>query len=197
MTEVIVSSDDDEILSVARSFGIAVPFRRPAELARDDCLVIDVILHALTWLTENQGKTFDYVCLLQPTSPFGRASDYDRAIRKAIDEEADTVISVYCCDQVHPAIMFTLSEDSRAEWYIKDPRTDRMARRQDLPPVYVRSGIVYVFKTSLLVARRTLYGEKIYAIEVPRERAIGVDTPHDLRIAELLAQEYLRDKDNT
>lgn len=194
--EVIVSSDSDEIISLARSLGVAGPFKRPGELARDGSLVINVILHALTWLSENQGKTFDYVCLFQPTSPLGRPSDYDRAIHMAIEKDADTVISVYRCDQVHPAIMFTLHEDSRAEWFVERPGIDRMARRQELMPVYVRSGIVYVFKTSLLMEKRTLYGEKLYAIEVPRESAIGIDTPHDLRIAEMLAQDYLRPKDD-
>lgn len=192
--EVILSSDSDEIIAVARSFGVVAPFKRPAELARDDCLVIDVILHAVKWLKENQGKVFDYVCLLQPTSPFGRATDYDRAISVALEKDADTVVSLYRCDQVHPEIMFILHEDSRAEWYTRDPGVDRMARRQDLPPVYVRSGIVYVFRTSLVVEKRTLYGEKLYAIEVPRERSIGIDSPHDLRVAQAVAQEYLWSK---
>ena len=95
----ILSSDDEQIISVARSYKINAPFKRPSELAKDDSLIVNVINHALCWLRDYQGKTFDYVCLLQPTAPLVEPQDYDRVIQKAIDNDADTVITVYPCDQ--------------------------------------------------------------------------------------------------
>ena len=184
--EIILSSDNDEIIEVARSCGVNAPFKRPEELARDDSLVVDVIYHALKWLKDEQGKAFDFVCLIQPTVPFAEAGDYTRAIQKAVEKNADTVISVYPCEQQHPAIMYTLDTDGRADWFLKDSE-NRMARRQDLPPVYMRSGIAYVFKTSLIFEKKTLYGNSIYAIEVPQERGMmDINTPFDLKLAEAL-----------
>src|SRR5258705_10156292 len=69
LTEVIVSTEDEQIVEVAKSLGIKVPFIRPTELAQDNTPTIDVIIHALQWY-ENQNIFFDAVCLLQATSPF-------------------------------------------------------------------------------------------------------------------------------
>ncbi len=190
--EIILSSDSDEIIEVARSCGINAPFKRPKELARDDSLVVDVIYHALNWLKEEQGKTFDFVCLIQPTVPFAEAGDYRRAIAKAIEKDADTVVSVYPCEQQHPAIMYTLESDGRVDWFLKGSR-NKMARRQDLPPVYMRSGIAYVFKSSLILDEKKLYGESMYAIEVSQERGMmDINTPFDLKLAEMLMLDRLK-----
>ena len=65
-----------------------------------------------------------------------------------------------------------------------------MARRQDLPPVYMRSGLVYVFRASMIIEKRTLYGDRIYAIEVPQERAaIDINSTLDLKMAEFFMRE--------
>jgi CMP-N,N'-diacetyllegionaminic acid synthase len=189
--EIVLSSDDDEIISVSRSLGIPVPFRRPSELASDESLVVDVIYHAITWLKEQQGKEFDYICLLQPTAPMVETNDYDRVIQKAIDYDADTVICVYPCDQQHPSIMFTLNEEGGAQWFLETV-DNRMSRRQDLPSVFIRSGLAYVFKTSLILEKRALYGEKIFAVEVPSERGmIDINSPFDLKLAEFLIQDRI------
>ena len=95
LDQIILSSDNDEIISVAKSLGISVPFVRPAELARDDTLVVDVIAHALEQELE-RGNHWDYVCLLQVTAPLVQPTDYDKAIQKAVEQDADTVISVFC-----------------------------------------------------------------------------------------------------
>ena len=192
--EIILSSDDEEIISVGKNYGINTPFKRPFVFARDDSLVVDVIHHALTWMKKHQDKIFDYVCLLQPTAPFVDPVDYDRAIQKAVDNDADTVISVYQCDQQHPAIMFTLQENGKADWFLENSK-NRMARRQDLPPIYMRSGMVYVFKASMILEQRTLYGENLYAIDVPAVRGmIDINSPFDLKLAEVLLQEKLKNQ---
>lgn len=188
--DVIVSSDGDDIMRVAREYGAEAPFRRPAELSDDHSLVVDVIAHALKWLAENDGRRYEYACLLQPTSPLALPEDYDRAICLAYERDADTVMSVHDGSKTHPAThYYTLDENGRAEFFIKSVPWNRMSRRQDLPRVYVRCGVVYVLKTRMILAERTLYGERIHAIEVPIERAVGIDTPLDLKLAEVLMRE--------
>ncbi len=187
--EVVVSSESTEIIEVAKSFGVGAPFRRPDDLARDDTLVVDVMAQALEWFADNRGEQFDYIILLQPTAPFALPEDYDCAIRLAYEKNADTVISVSRCGQLHPAIMFTLGEDGRAEWFLRSDNKAGMGRRQDLPPVYVRTGVVYVCRASMVLEKRSLYGDRLYAIEVPEERVLGIDTPLDLKLAEVVLQE--------
>ena len=190
LDEVVLSSDSQEIIDVAREFGVDAPFIRPGHLAPDDTLIVDVIAHALDWFAQHQDRKFDYVCLLQPTAPLATSDDYQAAIAKAIDNDADTVISVYRCGQQHPAVMYTLDEHGAADWFVKNLGWHRMARRQDLPPVYMRSGIVYVFRASMVLERQQLYGPRIYAIEIPEERgAVDINTPIDVRLAEIMLQE--------
>ena len=183
--DLIVSTDDEEILSVARSLGVDGPFLRPNVIAKDETLIIDVILHALAWFKEHRGIEHDYVALLQPTAPLGVTEDFERAVERALESNADTVIAVYRASQHHPAIMYTVGNDGRTDSFVKSMGWNQMARRQDLPPVYMRSGIVYVFKANTLLQTRTLYGGTIFSIELPEERSsIDINTPFDLAIAE-------------
>jgi len=183
--ELIVSSDDSAIIEAANSYGVSSSYVRPEKLAQDDTLVIEVILHAVEWYREHQNVNFDYVALLQPTAPLAIADDYIRAVECAKEKAADTVVTLYQAAQHHPAIMYTIDEEGKADFFANSLGWNKMARRQDLPPVYMRSGIVYVFKTSTLEQSLNLYGGVTYSIEVPEERgAIDINTPFDLVLAE-------------
>lgn len=185
----ILSSDNDEIIDVVKKYGIEAPFKRPASISEDRTPIIEVIAHALKWFQAEQNEHFTHVCLIQPTCPLGKVEYYDAAIRTAVENDADTVISVYPCGQEHPSIMYTLNEGTRADWFVKGAGWDRMARRQDLPPVYMRSGIVYVFRSSMILETNNLYGERIYTVQVSPERAIDINTHIDLKLAEVLIDE--------
>lgn len=189
LDDLLLSSDDDKIINIAEGLGVEAPFKRPDELAQDNSLVIDVIIHALDWLKINRKKEYDYVCIVQPTAPLTASEDYDNAVKTAIEKNADTVITVQDTGHFHPALMHTLDDAGGASWYVDNPDWDRMSRRQDLPPVYSRCGNVYVIKTSLILNHRTLYGEKIFACVIPPQRAIDIDTPIDLKLAELMLRE--------
>ncbi|MEK7164832.1 MAG: acylneuraminate cytidylyltransferase family protein, partial [Patescibacteria group bacterium] len=93
LTRTIVSTDNEEISAVAKAHGADVPFQRPAELAQYDTPHIPVVRHALDWLKEQQGEDYDYVMILQPTSPLRTGADIDAAIIIAIDTGADSVMS--------------------------------------------------------------------------------------------------------
>jgi CMP-N,N'-diacetyllegionaminic acid synthase len=188
--QLILSSDCDKIISVAKKHGIDVPFIRPKELAEDETLVVDVIYHALNWFQINKGVTYDYICLLQPTSPLAKKSDYENAIQTAIENDADTVVTVYKCGQVHPSIMYTREENGKVDWFVKKLGWNNMSRRQDLSPIFMRSGIVYVFRADMILKSKKLYGNRIFSIEVEEERgSVDINTKLDLKIAEFLLSE--------
>lgn len=183
----ICSADSEEILKVVRELGVETPFVRPPELAEDKSLVVDVMIHALKELDED----YDYVCLIQPTSPFVEAEDLDAAIDMAYQKEADTVICGYDCGQKHPSTMFSRNEDGSVNWFIQDK--NRMARRQDLSQIYLRGGLVYVFRTSMLLNDRKIYGDRVYSIVVPEERAFSIDTEFDFAMAEFISKQLCLD----
>lgn len=180
----ICSTDDSHIAEVAESYGLEVPWLRPPELALDNTLVVDVITHALhALLTESRGS-YTHVALIQATSPTVTSQDIDAAIRLALEKDADTVITGFHAGQRHPATMYTIAEDGSVRWLLD--QSQRMARRQDLPPVFVRTGLVYVMKAEVVLERRSIYGDRIVSLIVPEERAITIDEESDFRLAEFL-----------
>jgi CMP-N,N'-diacetyllegionaminic acid synthase len=186
LSRLVCSTDSPEIAEACRAHGVEAPFLRPYELASDEALVIDVLLHALRAM-DPQGDKYHYVCLLQATSPFVTADLIDEAISLAIAQDADTVITGVKCGQEHPSTMFTMGQDKAVRWLLPDKM--RMARRQDLPPVLIRRGSVYVFRASMLRDAHTLYGERTFAVETDEASAITIDTELDFKLAELLIAE--------
>jgi len=181
--ELVLSTDNTAIREAGQKLNLKAPFLRPAALAKDESSSYEFIEHAVNWFSQERGLTFDYVCLMQPTAPFTLQSDYSRAIQKAVDQEADTVISIIPCGQKHPALMYQINKRGKAEWFLKSKGEQRMIRRQDLPPLYQRTGNVYVFKVTTLLKSKSLYGGSIYTQEVPENRAWDIDTIFDLQVA--------------
>ena len=93
LSKVVISTDDDEIISVAKKLGLEIPFKRPKDLATDSSSSLSVILHALEHF-ESKNIYFDAVCLLQVTSPFRTVEFLDKAIQEFIKSDADSLISV-------------------------------------------------------------------------------------------------------
>ncbi|MCI0533120.1 acylneuraminate cytidylyltransferase family protein, partial [bacterium] len=94
LSRAIVSTDDAEIAEIARMHGADVPFMRPAELAEDASTSIAVVQHAVSWIRENENEIYDYVMILQPTSPLRTAEDIDACIKIADETHADSVMSM-------------------------------------------------------------------------------------------------------
>lgn len=183
LDELIMSTDSQEMADIALDTGVVVPFIRPTELAGDRSLVVDVLKHALEYY-KDQGKQFDYVALIQPTSPFTKTEDIDNAVSLAKYKDADTIISGYRGDQTHPSIMFERYPDQSIKWFMDE--STKMVNRQDLKSIWLRSGNIYVIKADLIL-NRLIYGEKIFSIEIPKERAFSIDNQLDLEFARFLA----------
>lgn len=184
LARVVVSTDDPEIAELARACGVEVPFMRPPELAGDAAPTLPAVVHALEWLA-GRGERFDAVCLLQPTSPLRRAADIDGAVELMERTGADSVISFVDTGEKHPARMKVLDAEGRV---VDPPFAEEYEgkRRQDLPRLYLREGSIYLTRTPVLLEEGRFQGDDCRAWIVPEERAINVDTPFDLLLAELL-----------
>jgi N-acylneuraminate cytidylyltransferase len=170
---VILSSDDDEIIQVAKDWGCEVPFIRPAELARDTSRSMDVVLHAL-----DQVHGFEYIVLLQPTSPLRTARDIDAAFDFMRNHNAPACVSVTEVDQ-SPYWMYQLNADDRLIKIVEP--IHEVIRRQDLPPVYTLNGAIYIAKIDWLLESRSFVGPKTVAYQMPKARSIDIDDALDFQ----------------
>lgn len=177
--KVIVSSEDPEIIEVSKKFGAEVPFIRPKELSLDTTPSIEPLLHAVEAINEH----FDYVVLLQPTSPFRSAEDIDNAIKISIEKSSSTCVSVVETDK-SPFWMYYLNENEQLEPVLGEKTS--ATRRQDLPKTFALNGAVYVVETDFLCTYKTLLTEKTAAYVMPKERSLDIDTELDLMIADFL-----------
>jgi CMP-N,N'-diacetyllegionaminic acid synthase len=178
----IVSTDDPLIADAAKKSGLEIPWLRPEEFATDTSPVVDVIEHALLQLKTDHDESYTHVALVQATSPTVSPEDIDAAISLAVEGDADTVITGFPAGQRHPSTMYSLKSDNEVDWLFEDKQ--RMARRQDLPSVYIRTGLVYIIRTELILNKKTVYGDRILALTISEERSLTIDEEQDFRLAE-------------
>jgi CMP-N,N'-diacetyllegionaminic acid synthase len=182
LTDVILSSEDKQIITVAESLGIQVPFIRPLALADDQTPTIDVIIHALEWYG-NQAIFFDAVCLLQVTSPFRTVKFLDKAITKFMNSGCDSLFSVQKVPhEYNPHWTFEVNPEGNLK--IATGEEKIISRRQELPDAYHRDGSIYITKTEVLLQQHSLYGKSTSFIESSPEFHVNIDTLADWEKAE-------------
>lgn len=184
LTEVVLSSDDNQIITVAKKLGVQVPFTRPSVLAEDQTPTIDVVIHALEWYGK-QTIFFDAVCLLQVTSPFRTVEFLDKAISKFIDSGCDSLVTVQKVPhEYNPHWVFEVNPEGNLK--IATGEEKIISRRQELPDAYHRDGNIYIMKTEVLLQQHSLYGKSISFIESPPELYVNIDTSADWEKTELM-----------
>ncbi|PYB77096.1 cytidylyltransferase domain-containing protein [Rhizobium wuzhouense] len=182
---VIVSTDDEEISSIARAYGAEVPFLRPAELARDDSPEWLAWRHAVSWFKEERGP-FDCFVSLPATSPFRAVEDVVACIdRIQHDPATDAVITVTEASRNPYFNMVRLDGEQRADIVI--PSDGAIVRRQDVPPVYDMTTVAYAVRPRFILTAERLFAGQVSAVKVPVERAADIDTEFDFRLAEAVA----------
>ena len=184
-----VSTDDQEIADISTQCGAPVQMR-PLELAGDRTPMIDAIRYAFLENEKKAGKQFEYFLLLQPTAPMRTAQDIDDAIQLLQDSDADSVVSVYCVEDTHPARMYLLENDSLKPLW---PEPDG-SLRQDLPDVYHRNGAIYACTRDFLLESGKLWGGRMVPHIMPKERSANIDDEADLKVADLLLRQLVADQ---
>ena len=193
LKRVIVSTDDVDIAKIATDCGAEVPFLRPSNLSQDDSSSVSVLKHAVNNIEESQVCLFDFVVLLQPTSPLRNERYIDLAIEKMLETGADSVISV-CKVKHHPFWNFVFQEDRLHSLL---PNNDKSSRRQELPQTYAPNGAVYVVKRDVLFNENTMFGNDLRGIIMSAEESIDIDDYYDWFLAEMTSKywkEWLNEK---
>ena len=185
INELIISTDDQAIADIARSYGANVPFMRPADLASDTASKWPVFIHAVETYEQFTGSTVDYLVDLDVTVPLKTYQDIDGAIQMALqDPLTDVVITGYEPERNPYFNMMEIGEDGFAS--IVKKGTEPIVRRQDAPKVYSLTPAAYVVKKSALYAFEHWSNAKCKIYEMPRERAVDIDTEIDFKIVEFL-----------
>lgn len=189
LDRIIVSTDSREIASVSEELGIKVPFLRPPELARDESPTIDAVIHVLDQL-ENEGQTFDYILLLEPTSPLRKQNDIDQAITSLCDfvQDADGLVSVGEVHMEHPLIVKRINSYYLEPYISSDTN---IYQRQQTDKAYFPYGVAYIVKTSVCKLSRTIYTEKSIPYYIERWQNYEIDDEIDFFITELLMKKFL------
>ncbi|MFT7303114.1 MAG: CMP-N,N'-diacetyllegionaminic acid synthase [Akkermansiaceae bacterium] len=188
ISRIVVSSEDEEILRVAKDSGAHCPFARPSELATDTVSGLDPVLHALDWLAENEDYHPEWLLLLQPTSPLRTAADIDAAYQLALDHDAESVLGVTEA-QSHPMWTKTIEGDGKLRDFID--QKEALGIRQELPPVFVINGAIYLIRVGALVRNRSFSSDETVAYRMPPERSWDIDTELDFKIAAFLKNDAL------
>ncbi len=180
----VISTDSEEIAIEAKQHGVDVPFLRPAELATDTASSASVIKHALETLLAN-GETFDQVMLLEPASPFCRATDMRKALLTMEAFDADLVVGMKLVEP-HPAFVGERrTGDSVSNIIVQMKRHGRNLRRQDFGDSWTFSGSLYLFNVPMFLRHEDIYAGVINkGILIDHHHAIEIDSPTDLELAE-------------
>jgi N-acylneuraminate cytidylyltransferase len=193
LSRLVISTDDEEIASVAREYGVEVPFMRPRELAEDLTPDLPVFQHALGWLKDHEGYVPKAAVHLRPTTPLKATADIDKGISLLLENpNAESVRSI--CEPMNPPFkMYRLNE---GEKFLKPILTTEYPEvfakykepynlpRQLLPKVWRHSGYVDVIRPEIITEKNSMSGTKILPLFFEEWRDIDIDSLKELKYAE-------------
>lgn len=177
---VVVDTDSPRIAAIARRAGAEVPCLRPAHLATNTSLMIDTILHTLDRLVKADRYRPDYLMLLEPNAPLATLDDLNRCIALMKKNKARSVVTVA---PTQP-LLFNLKSNGAMRLANTIKLTSTNA--QQLPAGYLLTGSVFLIEIATLRRLKKFFTPETKAVIIPRWRAIDIDTPEDLALAELI-----------
>lgn len=173
--KLVVSTDDEEISYLAKSFGAEVVMR-PSTLADDLTTLDPVIAHALAWCENQYSTTYDIVITVQPTSPLIGSKNIGDALEILNTSQHDSVLSVV--------------DDRHLCWTVRDgkavPDYAKRVNRQLLPPRFRETGAIIACRRELLVENRSRIGKNVALLEIEQEKSFDIDTINDFKLCENL-----------
>ena len=177
---VVVSTDDEEIASIAESCGAQVPFRRPLELSNDHASTLPVIAHGIDWWEENRAPV-EFACCIYATAPFLRAEFLEEGFR-VLKEKPDAEFAFSVTTYAFPIFRsLRIAESGRVEMYWPE---NEMKRSQDLPEAWHDAGQFYWGRRDSFLKNKGFFTPISYPVFMPRHLVQDIDTPEDWERAE-------------
>lgn len=179
---VIVSTDDANIAKIAEEYGADVPFLRPAHLAIDTSPSSDAVIHALDFCTESDGA-YDYIVLLEPTSPLTESTDIDHALEMLIERDGLAIVGASQVGPSHPVYCATIGPDQFLKPFNRDS-FEKPIRRQDVEDLYFFEGSLYISDVKKYRETKTFYHERTLPYVVPAWKSLEIDNLLDFLMVE-------------
>lgn len=188
---VFLSTDSNDYKEIGLKYSAEVNFLRPPHLASDTAKSIDVILDVINSL-ENVGKYFDYVIMLEPTSPLTEFLDIEKAICELENKEAiaDSIVGIGLTESQNP--IFTILKNKEGIIKTREAKDfSNLPRRQDIEDVYFLDGSFYISKVEALKKNKSFYHEKTLGFLMPKWKNFEIDDEVDFICVEALVRKYL------
>ena len=184
INEVFVSTDSEEIAEIARIAGATIPFIRPSELATDTSPEWHSWQHFIKFLADKDGRLPEVFLSLPATSPLRSTIDVENCLNEFKKGRADFVVGITPSERNPYFNMVKKREDNQVDLVIH--QGNKYSRRQDTPEVFDLTTVCYVGKPGTILDKNSIFEGKVAGVEIPRERAIDIDTELDFQIAEFL-----------
>ncbi len=184
LDEIMVSTDSEEISVIARKYGAIVPFLRPSSLSSDTATSFDAINHTIDFYRIELQKEFDYIVLLEPTSPLRKYDDIDNAIEQLFNSTADSIVGISKTEDQNPAFLIEKNEKNYIFGY--EDKDMKPLRRQDIKDVYFFEGTIYISKIDILLEKKTFYHDNTIGYEVPKYKSLEIDDMDDFIMVEAI-----------
>ena len=183
--EIIISSDSPKILKIAKKLKIKVPFIRPKKYATDNSSSYLVVKHAIKFY-EKQKISFDYIILLEPSSPLTDSKDIKRALKKLImnSKKYDSLVSVAFSSKYHPQYFFKKNKN----YILPIKKGINNLARQKLEKLYFIDGSLYVSKIKPYFKNKGFIGKKTTFLEMPKSKSFEIDDLLDYKIINFLSK---------
>ena len=172
--KVILSSENENILKIAKSYGCEVPLKRPRNLAHDNSETFEVIKYIL----DKMDKDFFYIILLQPTSPLRTNKDIDNCIKEFIKKKSISCVSAF---KFHKSLNIFIEKNSNK---IENIFSDK----KKLNEYYVLNGAIYLTDKYTLIKNKGFISDDTLLFEMPFSKSIDIDTIDDFEVAEFFGK---------
>ena len=191
ITDLIVSTDSKKIQNISIKYGAQCPFIRPKKLATDTALAIPTIQHAVRFMENINKLNYDYIIMLQPTSPLRKYSDIDNSMNELVKSNADGIISVVDVNNNHPMKMkrFLGSDGKSGKMVDYEKPPVENCPRQKLPPVFIVNGAIYATKRDVLINENSFQGQNCLGYIMDQNESVNIDTEYEFIIAEKIIEE--------
>ena len=178
---VILSSDDQNVIELAKKMSVRAPFVRPVHLAEDNSSTVDVIKHCLEWFNGEYQTLPENIVLLQPTSPFRDSNDLDKAIQLYEKSKRKSLVSA-CEASQHPSESFIVTETQNLK-FVKIDDTPVHSPRQNYRKAYFLNGAIYISTTARFLKKHLLFDEESAVYLMRRSHSVDIDDFFDLSSA--------------
>lgn len=189
--KVVVSTDSDEYAKIAKAYGAEAPFLRPKELSEDTSTTFDSIKHTIDFYINKHNQIFDYIVLLEPTSPLREAMDIDKAIEMLFNNlYANSIVGICKCESQNPEFLITLQQQTQTiDGFLNQDFSP--IRRQDVRDFYFFEGTIYISETKTLLHYKNFYHRNTMGYIVPKWKSLEIDDIDDFIMVETMMKKYI------